>query len=156
MKGFIKLDELAPHTLWLVAGALLIAIEIFLVPGSGILFAGLGAITVGGIMVAGWVHATDNQFILFFLSTAIWAAILWKPLKKMMNSEGSGYSDFIGQKAIVHGEPLEKGKRGEVKWSGAIMSCEISPEESAEKILPDTEVTIIEVSKGILRVKKNS
>jgi len=150
------LDELSPHTLWLIAGASLIAIEIFLVPGSGVLFAGLGAITVGGAMVAGWVHGTENQFILCFLSTAVWAAILWKPLKKMMNSDGSGYSDFIGQTAIVHGEPLEKGKRGELKWSGTIMSCEISPEESAEEILPDTEVTIIEVSQGILRVKKNS
>jgi membrane protein implicated in regulation of membrane protease activity len=96
----------------------------------------------------------NGQFILFFLSTAIWAAVLWKPLKKMMNSGGSGYSDMVGDTAVVYGEPLEKGKRGQVKWSGTIMNCEIAPQENIEKILPGTDVTIAEVSKGILLVKR--
>jgi hypothetical protein len=72
----------------------------------------------------------------------------------MMNSGGSGYSDMVGDMAVVYGEPLEKGKRGQVKWSGAIMNCEIAPQESTEKILPGTDVTISEVSKGILLVKR--
>ncbi len=147
---------LPPNAIWFIAGALLISIEIFLVPGAGILFAGLGAITVGGALMAGWIDGTSGQFILFFLSTALWAAALWKPLKKLMNSDESGYSDFVGQTAVVYGEPLEKGKRGQVKWSGTIMNCEIAPNENAEKILSGAEVTIIEVSKGILLVKRNS
>lgn len=106
--------------------------------------------------MAGWIDGTSGQFILFFLSTALWAAALWKPLKKLMNSDESGYSDFVGQTAVVYGEPLEKGKRGQVKWSGTIMNCEIAPNENAEKILSGAEVTIIEVSKGILLVKRNS
>ena len=145
---------LSPHAIWFIAGAALIAIEIFMVPGTGILFAGLGAITVGGVVVAGWVEAVSGQFILFFLCTAIWTAVLWKPLKNLMNSGNSGYSDIVGDMAVVHGEPLEKGKRGQVKWSGTIMNCEIASQESTEKILPGTDVTITEVSKGILLVKR--
>ena len=154
MKGLIKVTGLSPHAIWFIVGAALIAIEIFMVPGTGILFAGLGAITVGGVVIAGWVEVVSGQFILFFLSTAIWAALLWKPLKKLMNSGNSGYSDIVGDTAVVHAESLEKGKRGQVKWSGTIMNCEIAPQERPEKILPGTEVTITEVSKGILLVKR--
>ena len=154
MKGIIKVTGLSPHAIWFIVGAALIAIEIFMVPGTGILFAGLGAITVGGVVIAGWVEVVSGQFILFFLSTAIWAALLWKPLKKLMNSSNSGYSDIVGDTAVVHVESLEKGKRGQVKWAGTIMNCEIAPQENTEKILPGTEVTITEVSKGILLVKK--
>ncbi len=150
------MDAFAPHTLWFIVGIVLIVVEVFLVPGAGILFAGVGAITVGGALIAGWTHAIDNQFILFFLFTGIWAALLWKPLKSLMNSEDSGYSDFIGEIAIVYGEPLEKNKKGQLKWSGTIMNCEIAPEESSRKILPDAEVIIVGVSKGILLVKTNS
>ena len=71
-----------------------------------------------------------------------------------MNSGNSGYSDIVGDTAVVHGESLEKGKRGQVKWSGTIMNCEIAPQENIEKILPGTDVTIAEVSKGILLVKR--
>ena len=150
------MNGLSPHAIWFIAGAALIAIEIFLVPGTGTIFAGLGAITVGAVLIAGWIEGVNGQFILFFLFTAIWAAVLWKPLKKMMNSGGSGYSDMVGDTAVVYGEPLEKGKRGQVKWSGTIMNCEIAPQENIEKILPGTDVTIAEVSKGILLVKQIS
>jgi membrane protein implicated in regulation of membrane protease activity len=156
LKGVINLDALAPHTIWFIVGIVLIVIEIFLIPGTGVLFAGIGAITVGGALILDWTHEVDNQFILFFLSTGIWAGLLWKPLKSLMNSEDSGYSDFIGETAVIYGQPLEKNKKGQLKWSGTIMSCEIAPEESSQKILVDEEVIIVGVSKGILLVKINS
>jgi len=149
------LGELAPHTIWFIVGIVLIVIEIFLIPGTGILFAGVGAITVGGVLILDWTHKIDNQFILFFLSTGFWAGLLWKPLKNLMNSEDSGYSDFIGEIAVVYGEPLDKHKKGQCKWSGTIMSCEMAPEESSQIIAADTEVIIVGVSKGILLVKTN-
>ena len=148
------MTELSPQTIWFIAGAALVAIEIFLVPGTGIFFSGLGAITVGTALIAGWIVGGNSQFILFFLSTAVWAALLWKPLKQLMNSGNSGYSDMVGDTAVVYGDPLEKGKRGQVKWSGAIMNCEIASQENTETILPGTDVTITEVSKGILIVKQ--
>jgi membrane protein implicated in regulation of membrane protease activity len=145
---------LSPHSIWFIAGAALVAIEIFLVPGTGFFFPGLGAITVGAVLIAGWVEGTNNQFIMFFLSTTVWAALLWKPLKRVMRSGNSGYSDMVGDTAVVYGEPLKKGKKGQVKWSGTIMNCEIASQENTETILPGTDVTITEVSKGILIVKQ--
>jgi len=60
------LTELPANTVWFIAGAALIAIEIFLVPGTGTIFAGLGAITVGAVLIAGWIEGVNGQFILFF------------------------------------------------------------------------------------------
>ena len=96
------MTELPANTVWFIAGAALIAIEIFLVPGTGTIFAGLGAITVGAVLIAGWIEGVNGQFILFFLFTAIWAAVLWKPLKKMMNSGGSALTlTYYGAEQVM-------------------------------------------------------
>ncbi len=111
-----------PSALWLIAGALLIILEIVLFPGLGFLFVGLGAITVGGGLIAGWVDSLANQFILFFLSTALWAVLLWKPLKSFISGKESGFDDMVGSIAIVMGQSIKKGMTGEVKWSGTDIS----------------------------------
>jgi hypothetical protein len=46
---------------------------------------------------------------------------------------------------------------GKVKWSGTIMKCKFSLEtEEKVHLAPGTEVTIVEVSNGILIVRPNS
>jgi hypothetical protein len=60
-------------------GVFLIVLEVMLIPGIGSIFAGLGAITVGGFLLAGgWIDTTSSQFIVFFLSTGVWAVLLTK------------------------------------------------------------------------------
>ncbi len=79
MNGF--LSGINPSSIWLIAGALLIILEIVLFPGIGFLFAGLGAISVSAGLITGWIDSLSAQFILFFLATAFWTAVLWKPLQ---------------------------------------------------------------------------
>lgn len=150
-------SSLSPSSIWLIAGALLIIIEISLFSGIGFLFTGLGAITVGAGLILGWIDSLPGQFIIFFLSTAFWTAILWKPLKSFIAGKESGFDDMVGSTAVVFGQSIEKGKMGEVKWSGTIMKCKFDPEaEELEMIAPETEVIISAVSKGILIIREKS
>lgn len=146
-----------PSSIWLITGALLIILEIVLFPGIGFLFAGLGAISVSAGLITGWIDSLSAQFILFFLATAFWTAILWKPLQKLITGKGSGFDDMVGSTAVVFGQSIEKGKMGEVKWSGAIMKCQFEPgAEGLAMIDPETEVIITGVSKGILIIRAKS
>lgn len=140
-----------------MAGVLLIIFELVLIPGIGFLFAGLGAISVAVGLIAGGIDSLSAQFILFFVATALWTAILWKPLKKFIGGKGSGYDDMVGSTAVVFGQSIEKGKMGEVKWSGTIMKCQLDPEaEGLGMIDPETEVIITGVSKGVLMIREKS
>jgi len=155
MNEFIS--SLSPSSIWLLVGALLIIIEIVVFSGIGFLFTGLGAITVGAGLIGGWVDSLSAQFIIFFLSTAFWTAILWMPLKKFIAGKESGFDDMVGSTAVVFGQSIEKGKIGQVKWSGTIMKCQFdSKTEEPERVAPETEVIITAVSKGILIVRAKS
>ena len=149
--------ELSPSIIWLITGCLLIAFEATLLPGTGLLFAGLSAICVGVALIAGWIESATVQFITFFLTTGFWATLLWKPLKNFMKSPQSGYNDMVGSVAVVCGDPIKPGQMGEVKWSGTIMKCKFDSETDRKVYLNSgTEVTIVEVSNGILIVRPNS
>jgi membrane protein implicated in regulation of membrane protease activity len=151
------LSGINPSSVWLIVGVLLIILEIVLFPGIGFLFAGLGAISVATGLIAGWIDSLSAQFILFFLATGFWTAILWKPLKKFIGGKGSGFDDMVGSTAVVFGQSIEKGKMGEVKWSGAIMKCQLDPgADGLERIDPETEVIITGVSKGVLMIRAKS
>jgi len=150
-------SSLSPSSIWLLVGALLIIIEIVVFSGIGFLFTGLGAITVGAGLIIGWVDSLSAQFIIFFLSTAFWTAILWMPLKKFIAGKESGFDDMVGSTAVVFEQSIGKGKMGQVKWSGAIMKCQFDPEtEGPESVAPETEVIITAVSKGILIIRVKS
>jgi membrane protein implicated in regulation of membrane protease activity len=147
--------DIPTSSIWLAFGVFLIIFEVFFIPGIGLVFAGLGAVTVGGVLLTGWIDATSSQFILFFLSTGVWAICLWKPLKKFIEVKDSGFDDMVGSTAIVYGVALQKGKTGEVKWSGTIMKCELQSEGESDQIIEaGAEVVIREVCKGILIVQE--
>src|SRR5690606_14871295 len=60
---------------WLVLGAILIAAEVFLVPGIGFLFAGLGAVTLGGLLAFSVIAAPSlTAQVAYFLALGVaWA-----------------------------------------------------------------------------------
>lgn len=147
-------EYLSPSSVWFIVGGFFILMEITTVTGIGLLFAGLGAMVVGGALEAGWIEGLLPQFLVFFLSTAIWTAVLWKPLKSFVGGKDSGFDDMVGSTAIVFGQEIKKGGTGEVKWSGTIMRCKYEPKSGdSTAVQPDTEVVISRVSKGVLIVK---
>ena len=149
--------ELSPSIIWLIVGSILIAFEVTILPGVGLLFAGLSAICVGVALITGWIESPTVQFITFFFITGFWAAALWRPLKNFIKSPQSGFDDMVGSIAVVCGDPIKSGRMGKVKWSGTIMKCKFTIEtEEKTHLAPGTEVTIVGISNGILIVRPNS
>ncbi len=142
----------SPAVLWIVAGVILVAAEALLLPGAGLLFAGLGAVTTGLATHMGYCVGVISQFTWFFLSTSVWALILWFPLKRSYHGGGSGYTDMIGALAVVAEEDMKMGKTGKVIWSGAIMNAVLARDCREDRITKGTAVRIVDVNRGVLVV----
>jgi len=150
------METLAPSILWLIAGAVLLALEAFGLPGIGFMFAGLGAILTGVITELGGVAADDtvSQAAIFCASTILFALLLWKKIKAWrLNPKEKPYNNIIGDKAIVAEAGLKKGSTGQVRWSGTLMQAEIDEKESITDIAAGTHVHISAVEGNVLKVK---
>ncbi|PZP85601.1 MAG: hypothetical protein DI582_05400 [Azospirillum brasilense] len=127
---------------WLVAGAALLALEAFGVPGIGFLFAGLGALIVGLVVQAGLVAegAFIAQWAIFFLSTTLFALLLWKKLKSWrLNPNAPQYSNMVGTEAVVT-QPLIGDAVGEVRWSGTLMRARLHDATTGDAALGTTVI----------------
>jgi membrane protein implicated in regulation of membrane protease activity len=147
--------EMSVTYAWLIAGVILLAIEIFGFPGAGLLFAGLGAITTGTVLYLGLltIDATGYQFILFFVSSAIWAAILWKPLQKIRNGKpGSGYKNMVGDTVYVGSQGVNR-DGGEVTWSGTIMKAKLAEHAGVDHLEGGSTAVIVSVVGATLVIK---
>lgn len=146
-----------PAYIWLLLGAALICFEILTVPGVGFLFAGLAAFTVGLALGIGLLDGNSiiMQIAVFMVTMGIWAAVLWRPLKNFLHKPSAGvpYSNIVGTTGTVMKPGLERGKSGEVKWSGAVMRAEIWSGVDLDEIPSGTEVEVAEVAGNLLRVK---
>jgi membrane protein implicated in regulation of membrane protease activity len=143
---------------WLIAGAALLALEAFGIPGIGLVFAGLGAILTGIAIEIGAAGANDYvlQAAIFFASTIIFAVLLWSKMKAWrLNPKEKPYSNMVGDIAIVADAGLKKGTRGQVRWSGTLMFAEIDGHETATEIAAGTQVRISAVEGNVLKVKSS-
>lgn len=136
--------------LWLLAGAVLVLLETFTVPGIGFLYAGLASITVGGLLAAGYFDQADLtlQFSWFFGFTALWAVVLWKPMKRLRyRTTDKEYKNMVGSTAVVKDIPLTKNKLGNVQWSGTIMQAKLADDSPVESV-PAGEEVIVTAAEG--------
>jgi membrane protein implicated in regulation of membrane protease activity len=143
---------MSPTVLWLIAGAMFVGIEMFGVPGVGFLFAGIAALLVGGAVELGAI-ANDNtvlQFALFFLTTSVSAALLWKKLKHVRKHN---YSNIVGDEATVVGFGLSGTREGQVKWSGTLMRARLDDETIIDVLPSGTFVIITKIEGNLLHVK---
>ncbi|MFT6071716.1 MAG: hypothetical protein ACJARD_001138 [Alphaproteobacteria bacterium] len=143
--------------IWSILGMVLMMLEIFGIQGIGVLFTGFSAITVSLLI---YINPDLNsniglQLLYFFIFTAIWSAILWVPLKKFINYGDSGdYSNIIGTYANVS-KDMEKGKVGEIIWSGTKVRAMIADENTKDQISAETSVKITSVIDGMFYVTEN-
>lgn len=142
-----------PHyLLWLIAGVACFALEAIGMSGIGFLFAGLGALTVGSLVTAMPELSLLQQGVIFLAATALWAALLWKPLRKYRGAETkNGYQNMIGDTVYIGAQGLAPGAIGEATWSGTIMKAELAP--GAEALAAGAAAVIISVTGNTLIVK---
>lgn len=136
-----------PLVLWLAAGVILFLAEI-VVPGVGLMFAGMGALTVGMVINFSLVTPEDTilQTVIFLFATALWTLVLWKPIQKLKFSRNKGsYHNIIGETATVSPKGLNKQDGGEVIWSGALMRARLAGNSGAENMEPGAQVEIKDI-----------
>lgn len=139
--------------LWLIAGAALLALEAFGIPGVGFLFVGLGALATAITLEIGVITEMDyvSQFACFFITSGVLTVLLWKRLKTWRIGKES-YSNMIGDTATVGKGGLSKGKEGTVHWSGTTMRA-ILAEDAAAQLAEGASVTITAVKGTLVSVK---
>jgi membrane protein implicated in regulation of membrane protease activity len=143
--------------IWMIAGCLFIALEAFVLPGVGVLFAGLGAVSTGVLIAVGAIGGTElvMQCAVFFAATTLWALLLWKPLKHFRIGKNAPYNNMIGSRAVVITAPLAHGMIGEVRWSGTVMNARLSDQASPNLNIPiGGAVEIIGVTGNLLEVNR--
>ncbi len=150
-----------PEVVWMCVGAVFLIIEVTVIPGIGLVFVGLGALTLSGLMAFKLFSADSAIYkdlyaqlgcVLAF--TTVWAAALWAPLKKLQERQRAAkYQDFVGQTAFVGPTRLLKGRTGTVKWSGVAMRARLIDDAEVKELAPFEEVTIVDMQGGTLVVK---
>ncbi len=133
---------------WYIASMALLLSEALLVPGVGFLFAAVAALCMGALVQLGMIASGDMvaQGTAFFFLTAIWAVVLWKPLKKFrMQGSNSKHHDMVGRMAIVDVGGVEKGRNGRARWSGTIMSARLAADSKLGVVAEGTELKIVDV-----------
>ncbi len=146
-----------PSFLWLIAGVVSIALEAFGISGIGFFFAGLAALCVGVFVELAVIGPEQIvlQLAVFGLFTAGWAFLLWKPMRKFRLSFGgrsSGYSNIVGETAIVTGAGLTPRTPGNVVWSGTVMKAELSDKAGDIEVTVGSQVMIVAVRGATLVV----
>ena len=147
--------DLAIGTIWLIAGVLALLAEIVGAAGFGLFFVGFGAITVGALVNQNMIVPDNHlmQVVVFFAATALWAAILWKPLQKFRISRKSGgFNNIVGDTAMV-GDKGVSAHDGEVLWSGTIMKAQLAPDAGLSRLGAGAVVEIVDMRGAMLIVK---
>jgi membrane protein implicated in regulation of membrane protease activity len=148
--------DLSPTAIWFAVGLAFLLFEAVGIPGAGLLFAGLGAFTVGTLLNLELIasDATTMQFIVFLLATALWTLILWKPMRRFYSTRNEGgYKNMVGDTAYIGTGGLIKGHAGEATWSGTIMKAKLAESSGVDKVEPGSQVEIVDVSGATLIVK---
>lgn len=139
-----------PHAYgWLIAGAVLLALEAFGVPGIGFLFAGLAAILVGLLIHLDVIGADDLllQGAAFFGFTTALAALLWRKLKAWRTNPNASdsFHNIVGDYATIGRGGLRKGETGQAAWSGTTMMARLDSAASCDELPEGATVTITAV-----------
>ena len=147
---------MSAYILWLAFGVVCFLIEALIVSGVGFLFVGLGALTAGSILTAMPDISVLQQWVVFFITSAMWALLLWKPMQKFQGKSKESYSNMVGDTAYVAASGLKKGELGEATWSGTIMKARLADHAHVDSLTGGTQVVITEVVGNTLVVKPRS
>ena len=143
---------------WIASGFLLLVIEALLFGFSTIilLFAGLGALLTGLLMMAGLLNETWIAGISCFgISTGIAGVLLWKPLSKLQDGKvttRSHSSDLIGYQFVLQ-DDVSHMSNSNHRYSGVDWKVELDDGAGVDSISAGQRVAVASVDVGIFRVK---
>lgn len=140
-----------PDTAWIALSIILFLAEL-LFRGLGVIFASLGALTVGVLMYLKMISlpTMEMQLSYFLGFTAGWTILLWN--KVGFRSADSSLKRLVGSKGTVCFGGLKKGRKGKVKISGKRYKAKLSPSVSVPKVKGGTQIWVHSFDGKILLV----
>jgi len=142
---------------WILIGftTLIIEVSTGLITGL-LLFGGVGAIITGLLMLTGLLNETWQVGIASTaISSAIVALLLWKPLKKLQNTdvpEKDNSSDLVGYEFILQ-QDINLLSPGTTQYSGIEWKVEIDKDAGVDEIKAASRVRVSSVEVGKFMVK---
>jgi len=153
------IELIAAHqaSFWGLLGLLLLAIEVlaFGMASGLLLFAGIGALLTGMLMVLGIVP--DDRLALgvglFGLCTLASVALLFKPLRRMQQQgqPTASDSDLVGL-TFALGEALAADHPARHSFSGIEWRVELAEAAAGQQLEAGMRVRVVEVQVGCFRV----
>jgi len=140
--------------IWFSVGIILIIIEFIKIPGIGLLFLGLGAITTSISLYYLPKTVFISQFSIFGISSLSLFILLWYPIKVFMknttNNSDDAYIDVIGSTAKVINNNIMDNSYGQVLWSGTVMNAKFISSRNSCYIKVGEYMTVISIKGNVL------
>lgn len=146
-----------PASFWFLLGFLLLAIEVvaFGFSSGVLLFGSFGALITGALF---WLGVLPQTWLLgiavFTISSALCAALLWKPLKKMQSGAEMGQdrsSDLIGHEFRLT-DDVSLTNPGSTRYSGIEWRVELDDQSKEQVLTTGTKVRVSQVQVGVFIV----
>jgi hypothetical protein len=144
---------------WIALGFAMLAAEVLLFGFTTIifLFAGLGAVLTGLLMMSGLLPETWIAGVACFgIATGISSTLLWKPLKAMQDNaepDTKPQSDFVGLEFVLMAD-ISTTLAGKYRYSGIEWRVEIDQACNSSSLAKGDRVKVISVDVGLFRVCK--
>jgi len=142
---------------WIALGFALMAAEVLLFGFTTIifLFAGLGALAAGLLMMAGilpetWIAGTAC----FGIATGISGVLLWKPMRKMQDAaepQKKQSSDFDGIEFVLSSD-ISTTSPGKHSYSGVDWKVEIDSSSETDTLSKGDRVIVVSTQVGVFQV----
>ena len=149
--SFDQIKILLSPFFWGGAFVLFMIIELT-APGAVAAFMGLGALVTACMLEFGLVETVGSALLCWLASTAIVAAVLWRPLKRRVTTRDTtdaeeGIEPFINDFGTVEDEPLTTAG-GTIRLHGARMQAVLSPEAEVTELVVGARVKVVRQDEG--------
>jgi membrane protein implicated in regulation of membrane protease activity len=137
--------------MWLIAGVILLAIEILTPGGFFIIFFGCGAVVVGLLLLAGLPMSTAVQGLVFLALSVVSLKLFRKPvLERFQASMPSGKVDSMEGETAVALEDIPSGGYGKAELRGSAWNAHNTSDQS---IARQQRVRVVKVDGLTLQVR---
>ncbi len=140
--------------LWFLIAGLSFIIELSIMGLSGpLLFFAIASLVTGVLVNIGVIEGWQTEILAVGLLSAITAAILWNPLKKLQNSKDNtdDSSDMIGLKVPASSD-INK-VSGTIRYSGINWQARIAEDVDVDSITDGEQCQIIAITGNTMLVK---
>jgi len=143
-----------PDHLWFFIAGASFVIELSIMGLSGpLLFFAIASLVTGILVSAGFLNSWQSEILAVGIITAVIAAILWKPLKRLQDSKGDtdNSSDMIGLKVPASSDITEIS--GSIRYSGINWQARLAEDANTELIKVDNQCLIVAITGNTMLVK---